>query len=233
MLKYAACTYKGLNRQTNEDRIMINNQVIEEGEIYGETDNCITAVVCDGVGGAPAGEIAAQIAASGLKDLDVPNTSAMTLSRQIHKVNRTILQEQNKDSSKTGMATTIAGLTLYSNNYLSFNLGDSHIYKILQNDIILCSSDHTLSGSSPNTLTCYLGGDGLHCYPSLKRGINDNTSHYLLCSDGVYKHVPERILVEILTSDESLLKKERAILQIALKNGSKDDVSIILICQCK
>lgn len=241
MIEYIACSRKGSRREKNEDRVMVNNTVIYEGVITGKDQDELIAVLCDGVGGTSGGEVAAEIVASGFKNYNISTASAYSLMHHIHKLNNTVLNQQKLQIKYRNMASTVAGIVFCNNRYLLFNLGDTRIYDVKSGLLSLKTRDH-ISGkedhnyfepspeSCQDALTCYIGGSGYACNPSIIRGsISEDERYFLLCSDGIYKNITEENLKKALAENNTLEQKKRAILNLSLQNGSTDDMSLVLI----
>ena len=50
MLSYSAISKKGLKCPYNEDRVQVNNKMINNDIDFGECNNIIQTCVCDGIG---------------------------------------------------------------------------------------------------------------------------------------------------------------------------------------
>lgn len=241
MFEYIACSEKGNRGENNEDRVLVNNTVISEGVLSGKKDDEFIAVVCDGVGRTYGGEVAAGIVASGFKNYNVSAASVLSLSHHIQSINNCVRYEQKLTTKHSIMASTAAGILFWKNRYMIFNLGDTRIYEVKEDGIAQKTKDHTLagekarwftdsSGKANHTLTGYFGGYGHACNPSIVRGeIQESERIFLLCSDGVYKRIPEEKLKMALMKHSSLMQKKRAILDLSIQNGSSDDKSLVLI----
>ncbi len=237
MFDYVAATQKGCFRGKNEDRIMVGNELISEGSIAGGKFETLLAVVCDGVGGTLGGEKAAEIVAGSFMNFEPSAASPRSVSSHLYKTNRWVITEQANSREFNGMASTVAGIVLSSDRYMVFNLGDTRVYKICSNGMELLSRDHLRQAETcpiPESgndrfITSYIGGDGRACFPTIKKGNAEKGDIFFLCSDGVYKFISEVQLKDILASKNSLEQKKRAILNLSLQNGSRDDLSIILI----
>ena len=55
----------------------------------------------------------------------------------------------------------------------------------------------------------------------------DKKSRYLLCSDGLYNHLPDQVLAGILQEDTSMRGMVGKLLRSALLAGEKDNISVI------
>lgn len=228
MFKYCAYSGKGTRRNTNEDRLMIDNMVLRTTHYSGESNAQFMVVVCDGVGSTTGGAQAAEIIAKSFENFELNSCSPLVLSRHLHKVNREIVAEQNRSKKAKTMASTAAGLVMKANKYLLFNLGDTRIYKFHDGKLRLVTRDHIEPGVD-NCITSYVGGSGYACFPSFRKGQVENGCMFLMCSDGVYKSIKDDDLKGILGANTTVEEKERAILKLTLQNGSTDDRSLVLI----
>ena len=207
---------------------MVDHKVLNEVGCAGQNRTQFIAVVCDGVGGTSGGEQAAELLAKGFENFDVLTCSPLTVSRQIHRINRAILVEQKRNPAVFNMAAAAAGLVMAGGRYLFFNLGDTRVYKYHLGELTQISKDHTAPDNA-NCITSYVGGSGDACFPSLRKGSAEIGSTFLVCTDGVYKFVSEDELKGILRSDLPVPEKERAISKLSLQNGSTDDRSFVLV----
>ena len=235
--EYFACSEKGSKRKKNEDRVMVCNEVISEGGRSGNKETDFLALVCDGVGGAPGGDIAAEMVAESFKDYSPSKMSPLKISRHIHKMNRLVVTNQLQLENCSKMATTVAGIVTYNDRFLAFNLGDTRVYKIDWEEITLLSRDHTLVYDNKSdfrdidkdVITGYIGGDGCSCHPSIRTGKMQEGDSFLICSDGIYKTINDPLLKEIIRNNETLEQKADTILELSLEKGSTDDMSMVLI----
>lgn len=238
MIRYSAFSQKGATKKNNEDRVMVENRIINNNTQSGFSNNSLIAIVCDGVGSTKGGAFAAELIAKSFLNFDINTCSPLTVSRHLHKVNSSVIEQQKKNESVNDMASTVAGIIVKDGRYLSFNLGDTRIYKYHEGKLSLITKDHITTipynffNSNKTAITRYIGGTGCFCYPSLKVGIVEMDSSILLCSDGIYKHISNTELERILKNNDSLEQKEKAILKRSLQNGSTDDMSLVLI-DCK
>lgn len=231
MIEYIAYTKKGDRREKNEDRIFIDNRLLSEGTISGKAEDGLVAVVCDGVGGNAGGEVAAEIVANSFKDMDIPQMSVVSLNRHIQRTNREIMEEQERHPNYRNMASTVAGMILWKNQYIFFNLGDTRIYDISGNHIKIKSRDHILCDyDKRNYITHYMGGDGCSENAHILRGsYKEKEKQCFICSDGLYKGLSDADIYGSLLNQNSIDRKNRAILKKISQNGSIDDTSYILL----
>lgn len=118
-------------------------------------------VVCDGMGGQAAGEVASKMAVDILLDyfregarsgnyrqvgepLQGVSTDARALASAIQLANRTIYETGQQQTSKSGMGSTIVAVLIRGNALSVGHVGDSRIYLIRQNVIQQLTQDHSL-----------------------------------------------------------------------------------------
>ena len=225
MYKYAAITRTGVRREKNEDRVMIAGNYLSDGELLGEVTGPLLAVVCDGVGGEAFGDEAAEITSMSFLPLCKTELSLCGISSAVLDAGRTVRLMQNQNAAHRYMASTLAGIHISGNKYTAFNVGDSRVYSYKSGKLIQLSRDHRIM---QHTLTRCVGGHGDRDAASFKNG-NAEKSSFMLCSDGAFDKTPENVIAEIISNPVPVIEKCRAIFGRAIKNGSADDISIVLI----
>jgi protein phosphatase len=117
----AAVTDVGRKRSGNEDAFGYS----AEHGVY---------LVCDGMGGAAAGEIASALAVDVMlhqfsnRDEGVPLQNVV--EEAVRAANLAILSRAESNSNLAGMGTTLVGLVAEGNRVLVFNVGDSRCYRM-------------------------------------------------------------------------------------------------------
>ena len=147
LLRVGAATDTGRVRELNEDVYMLR---AEQGLF----------VVCDGMGGAPAGEVASQIAAEAiLEQLNgtdwavtaapsaddqgyLPQTSR--LAAAVRRSNDLIYHQAQQDVRHAGMGTTMVGAWITQNIASVAHVGDSRAYLWHNDQLEPLTSDHSL-----------------------------------------------------------------------------------------
>lgn len=141
-------TDKGHHRDHNEDYMLID----EDLGLY---------IVCDGMGGAAAGEVASQTCATTIKTfieqyqtqmqdfINEPNPvrrEALTqiVKGAINEANRVIFEMSANDPSKKGMGTTVVVFWRLGHHAIAAHVGDSRIYLHRQDHLHQLTEDHSL-----------------------------------------------------------------------------------------
>jgi protein phosphatase len=238
-------TNKGI-REKNDDRIAVGGKVISDGAFDGESADTVLGVVCDGVGGYAYGDEAAEKTTQLFASLKIDSSDRTIIETTISDANKAVLEIQTHDNSKRDMATTIAGLFLKGDSFIAFNVGDSKIFRFRSGYLMQLSEDHTFAqqevqmGSVKDIsevkekdrhIITRCIGDKRNCVPSITEGEGRVFSEdvYLLCSDGLTDVVSIGDIEKELGNQSELSTKCGNLIQAALQNGSKDNISVILM----
>lgn len=228
----SAFTHVGTVRNTNQDHILVNGQILNEGEVHLiEQDNC-NCFVADGVGGNKAGDFASKFILDKLRL--VSDFSSPYVENILHKFNNDLIAISKSDNDRKGTATTLTGLIIQDNIFKIIHAGDSQLW-LLRNDMFFqVTKDQVLDDSEKNSpITNYFGG-----IESNLRFDNEETIHasmpddyFLICSDGLFKSLNPKIVKAILKAERDLQTKSKKILENCLKTGAEDNTSVIIIKQ--
>ena len=242
-MKIYAMTEKGEHSE-NEDRILINDNVISDG--FFETESKEQTIICvaDGVGGNNAGAVASSFVCENLKNMPCIDKSGL------EGINSQLLEKSAENINLKGMATTLSGICIDDTTAKIFHIGNTRIYVFQGNYIKQITEDHTsvnwlvktgkLSKKEAETydrrneITACFGGGNPALLNSLvfaeRNEALTNAKRIVLTSDGVHEYVSIDELEGVLNNDS--LEPQRMcdeILNIAKANGSIDDKSIIII----
>jgi protein phosphatase len=241
LIRYSAVTTKGM-REKNDDRVLINGQLIE-AEAEGTADGMMLAAVCDGVGGYPFGDEAAEIAAKEIAALHGCPITQENILEVLSAANSSVMAAQRKTPDRRRMSTTTAGVYIKGNaDFAAFNIGDSKIYRLRNGYLAQISTDHTyaseiaklglavVSEEENHTITRWLG-DKTQSQPSISMGLNRvfQGDIFLICSDGLSDVVTQVSMEETLNAPEDLSGKRDELLCMAFLNNATDNISIVLL----
>lgn len=245
-MKYFAITVKGKKHSENEDRILIGKTIRNEGSCSGELSSPQTVFVFDGVGGETGGATAAETLAEIFSGVQMKTDSMSSVLSRLAETN-TQFRKKQEERGADNSATTAAGFIIGENEFLTFNSGDTRIYAANAQRLYQLTRDHTRAQElidcdrvkDPSklperyqcTLTSYIGGPTDAFIPFLRKerySVN-RPEVFLLCSDGVYKHISKENIRTILIGEGSPEQKGAALIRSARENGSEDDMSLVLI----
>jgi protein phosphatase len=137
-----AGSHPGRTGKENEDRFGVTG--FQTREQRGEPS--LLAVLCDGIGGQRAGEVAAEMGVEIITRHvaeSSPNAPLKTLEEALHKASAAIYEAAQSDRGRSGMGTTCACAWIIGRRLYTANLGDSRIYLLRGKDFIQLSTDHT------------------------------------------------------------------------------------------
>lgn len=204
--------------------------------------------VADGVGGAQAGEVASQMAMEILGEAfnnALPGSDAeQIMELALGQANAAIYQMSTELSQLAQMATTVVALHLDGNIATIGHAGDSRLYRLDRNGALHRETeDHSVVADevragrmteeqaenhpAKNVINRALGAE-----PSvqldLKTKIVSRDCTYLLCSDGVTRHIPDRELAQILSlKDPNEIC--RVIKDTCYQRGAEDNLTAVVI----
>ena len=232
----AALTDRGRKRPTNEDAFGFS---VEHG-VY---------VVCDGMGGAAAGEIASSLAVDEIlrhlaKDRE-PGTPLPALAENaVCAANEAVYSRAQRNQRLHGMGTTLVSLVVEERRAWVFNVGDSRAYRLRNGRHVQVTLDHSLVEEqvrmgrlteaealrSPlrNVITRALGTQNCVTPDSFELG-TEAGDLFLLCSDGLTREIADPAIESILTSDVSLEDRCSRLIEAAKKAGGHDNITCILV----
>jgi protein phosphatase len=236
--------------KTDLGRIRENNE--DKFEFYMPEDEAALAakgmvfLVCDGMGGHAAGQIASELACKTFIDvyLSHPSSDAfVALDTAAKAANRYILEESRAIPARRGMGTTLSGLVLLGDRAITVQVGDSRVYRFRGGELTQLTLDHGLvdeairRGELPpeaaqthpqrHVLTRALGvEDGL--LTDIESQPFEPGDQYLLCSDGLVNHVPDDLIAETL---EQYGPGEAAwrLVGKALVDGGSDNCTVLIV----
>tara|TARA_B110000305_G_C19437511_1_gene639850 strand:+ start:280 stop:1080 length:801 start_codon:yes stop_codon:yes gene_type:complete len=261
-LSFSALTDTGNVRENNEDcwgifdlntsakieNIACSIESEEKGQLF---------IVCDGMGGHNAGEIASNLAINSVssKILDFTRNQDLNAS-EIEKflvksaklTHQEIIDEARNDRSRKNMGTTLIGTWIHDNKAYLMNIGDSRLYlernnkleqishdqspvgEMLKNEII--SKEEAFTHHLKNYVDQALGGGLDAVSPEILSFDLKKGDFILLCSDGLNDSLQDDQIQETIQTNRNATPRE--ICQMLVNNAKDANGSdnITVIC-CK
>jgi serine/threonine protein phosphatase PrpC len=227
-LNTASCTAVGRDRDNNEDVVVTSARL---------------AVVADGMGGHPGGEVASALAAS-LVQAAYTGRSLDELQAGVRAANRAIFDRAGGDAELEGMGTTICAVGVTEEgNVVIVSVGDSRAYLMRDATLRQLTSDHTVTAEL--VLRGELSETEAVDHPHrrvLTRALGvgpdvepDSATHrcapgdrLLLCSDGLFNEMPDDEIASMMTAAKDLQAIADGLVALALSRGGGDDVSAVV-----
>lgn len=222
----------GRLRQSNQDACLIL-----------EGDYPLFAVA-DGMGGHRGGDIASAMAVAGLREqLGGHKPAPERIRRSFTALSRQIFERQKADPALGGMGTTLTMLWADRERILLGHVGDSRAYLLRDGLLKQLSMDHSLVGELLRSGT--LDAQGARSYPYrniITRALGTQASvrcdtleeerrpgdRWLLCSDGLTEQLDDLAIKKLLLL-EDLEAVAEGLLQAALEDGGRDNISLIVL----
>lgn len=248
-------THVGLIREGNEDRFVMAD--LSLGVVARESGGDLRfeigpkgalLAVCDGLGGAPAGEVAAELAvatvAACLETESLPPAGSAALAgrlvRAVENAHVAILSRSRRRKDERGMGATCTAAALIDGQMIVAQVGDSRLYLYAAAELRQVTVDQTvlapvleegaLSVGPPaleRTLEQALGTQPAVrvavSFVNLRRG-----DLALLCSDGLWAAIPDAVIARTLATPRNLGAACEALVSAALESGGGDNVTVIL-----
>lgn len=254
-LEVAVACHRGRIRSTNQDNLILNNDILplnHENNIFWTKDilygmnSPVLAGVFDGMGGMARGELASfQVALQFRDAIKVYHQHGLQgvnwFKEVCFKINNEIFRECISQRQKIG--STGAMILFQGDEIVTCNLGDSPIYCFRNNRLVPLFEEHTdrklyerlnISNSEKTkkySLTQYFGVDPeeMTIVPYVSQWCAQLGDVLLICSDGLTDMVPEKQIQDILNRKYSVAKAVKVLEELALKNGGKDNITIICL----
>src|SRR5271165_4618956 len=245
ILDAAGLTDVGLVRASNEDS-------------FGYDERLGIFVVCDGMGGHAAGEVASRIAVDTVLGYfrehepavredaylnDAP-LGARLLAEAVKQANDAILEYAVAHKNTSGMGTTLVAARFAERNVRIANVGDSRIYLFREGELLQLTEDHSLvmeqvrrglltleeakRSSAQNIITRALGTDET-TLPDLGQFPAQVGDILLLTTDGVLRHVEDEEISDILLQLPSLEAACDTLIHAANEAGGEDNSTCVLV----
>jgi len=233
----AAVTDRGRKRPSNEDA-------------YGYSVESGVYVVCDGMGGAAAGEIASNLAVDEiLRLLRARNQESSTelpaaAESAVTAANDAIFSRAQRNHRLSGMGTTLVVMATRDQHVWVLNIGDSRCYRLRRSRLEQLTRDHSLVEEqvrmgrmtprealySPlkNVITRALGTQS-RVTPDVFELEAEPGDLFMLCSDGLTRELADGAIQNLLNRDEPLERKATHLVEAAKKAGGHDNITCLLV----
>jgi PPM family protein phosphatase len=242
-------------------------------EVAGKTDvGCVRAnnednfgydsrygifVVCDGMGGQAAGEVASKMGVDILLDyfrhqplaaesslVNGQSEAARSLAKAIELANRTIFKAGQEQNGRNGMGSTIVAALVRGNSLAIAHVGDSRIYLVRHGAIQQLTQDHSLvmeqvrrgyitleqaqKSEMQNIILRALGSE-----EAVDADIEDLVAMpgdlLLMTSDGLTRHVADDEILQIVQATGTLEQACSNLVEKARDRGGDDNITCLLV----
>ncbi|MCL2627247.1 MAG: Stp1/IreP family PP2C-type Ser/Thr phosphatase [Oscillospiraceae bacterium] len=233
-------TDSGKVRQNNQDVFKIVTD--EEKEVT-------ILVVCDGMGGANAGNVASELAAEVFAKHVSEHIKADTILDDLAEIvadasvaaNTAVFDKGLYEEECSGMGTTLTALVSSKDGEVVANIGDSRAYHITPLGISQITKDHSVveemidrgeitrdeanKHPSKNLITRVIGAN-MYEITDIFTQNTDAGDIILLCSDGLSNLVSEDEMLSELQNCTNIRESCEALLELSLSRGAPDNVTV-------
>ena len=241
-MEYFGLTDKGRVRPTNQDIFQIEAR---------EDNQTALLVVCDGMGGANAGNVASRFAAQSFIESagdalsgTLDETARQNLLTQaLKQANETVFSLAGRQPEFRGMGTTLVGAFVQGREASILNVGDSRAYLFSADGLQQVTTDHSMvqdlleSGKitpdeakhhpNKNIITRAIGVDSAIKIDFDQIDFSDGQV-LLLCTDGLSNYVDNDEMVSAISDGQYYAYADRLVQQ-ANKNGGGDNITVVAI----
>lgn len=229
-------TDRGLNprRTANEDRLL----VLPERGLF---------LVADGVGGHRGGQVASQTAVDVFTDA-FQNRSAEELltvvKTTIKAANRSIHQASHELAELDGMASTLAIVAIEGMRAIIAHVGDSRVYRYDGRKLFCETEDHSEVNDAVRAGTLTLAQAANHPHRNIiNRALGADVeveadfkiltleprTSFLLCSDGITRHIPDDELEKLMASGSHPNNICERMKELCFARGAEDNLTAVIV----
>lgn len=244
-------TNRGRKPGTNEDRILLGDDILGAGHAQSTSTPPFILAVADGISSDPGGEIASQAALEAVRRtaprspsavlsvMQAANQRIYTASREAERKRVAAMPPDaiapgqpipRKYRSLHNMCTTIAAVWVLEKRLVWCTRGDTPVYLATKTQAVQISTPHY---DAFNRLTSYLGADAQVTMQGTGTAVLDigrsEVRAAAIMSDGVSNFVPEDILLSgLMDESRSIEEIGKDFMHRAVENGSRDNLSFVM-----
>ena len=231
------------------DRGLSDKRPVNEDSFLADAERGIFAVA-DGVGGADAGEVASQTAVDVLNEafrhkLNDGEDVEDLMELAIQRANSSIHQMAVEHPRFSMMATTMVALHLAGSRATFGHVGDSRLYRLSSDGrLIRETADHSIveeevragrmtpeqaaNHPSKNVISRALGAEASVEVDMKAIEVEEGTS-FLLCTDGITRHIPDNELRELLLSGQTPEAICAGMKERCYQRGAEDNLTAVIV----
>lgn len=228
-LSWGARSDVGLVRPHNEDSFLVRAPLF---------------VVCDGMGGRAAGEIASRIAVDTIGEQAPEHADDVALGAAVEAANAAVLEGARSGQGKPGMGCTATCAIIEKNRMSVAHVGDSRIYLLHNGTLVRVTHDHSYVEELVDAGE--ITADEARVHPSrsiITRALGSDPDMYadhftlnvsagdrvILCSDGLSSMVPDKEIESLAVSTATPQSAADTLVSAALTAGGHDNVTVVVV----
>ena len=245
-VRFWAATDTGRKRGHNEDNFLVD----QEAALF---------VVCDGMGGHAAGEVASALVAKTIREEVIRGSSDRAIGEEegraanrpavfemldqaVRRANEEIWQMAQADETRQGMGTTCVLMMVLGQTGFIANVGDSRLYRLRKGGGEQLTEDHSLRNHMIREGKLE-EGEPMNRKNAVTRAVGVGETlevdtfavdllpgdRFILCSDGLTEYLKSPGQLADLASDSGLEAVTQKLIDHANQSGGKDNVTVMAI----
>ncbi len=228
-LSWGARSDVGLVRGHNEDSFLVRAPLF---------------VVCDGMGGHAAGEVASKIAVDTIGENAPEHADDIALGVAVEAANSAVLEGAAAGQGKAGMGCTATCAYIEKTKMSVAHVGDSRIYLLHAGTLVRITHDHSYVEELVDAGE--ITADEARTHPSrsiITRALGSDPDMYadhftldvttgdrvIICSDGLSSMVPDRDIEALAVSSATPQAAANNLTSAALTAGGHDNVTVVVV----
>lgn len=254
-LEVFARTEVGCTRERNEDTFVVidiatgDRGIAPHQRIREVGHSGVLLAVCDGMGGAAAGDVAAAMASEALMRasygavLHQPADAERTLLAAVTDANTTIGEYTRQHPDKRGMGTTMTAAVVMGAQLVIVQVGDSRAYLRRGRTLQQLTMDQNVVGQmvaagklAPDQARHYQQRNVLLEAIGVQDKVGPDVVHaqvragdvLLLCTDGLTGPLDDRQVLDVMLRHEDPVRCCRALTEAACAHGGPDNVTVAM-----
>ena len=232
-VEVAAISDVGCHRTNNEDNFGYDL----ESQLF---------VVCDGMGGMAAGEVASSAAVDQLlSSYERLGSAGMEIEERLHQAivtaNRAVWTTAQENRELHGMGTTLVSACIDGSRIVIGNIGDSRAYFLRDGGCVQITHDHSYAaeqarlgvksaaeGHLRQLITRAVGVQAT-VQPDLFTAEVKSGDLVLLATDGLTRYAEADEIARYVDGDQGVAESCRKLVEIAKEQGAEDNVTCLLL----
>jgi len=204
-------------------------------------------MVADGMGGHSAGDVASQMIAAELLALSLPSSLSGAVDAAetaLLTTNRRLRDLSNQHPDQATIGSTVAGMVARGGYAVALWVGDSRVYRLRNGDLKQLTQDHSQveeliarglllredaeQHPAANVVTRAVGATD-ELYVDLDYTDMCTGDRFLLCSDGLTKELRHAEIAATLGREGGAEEIGAALVDLALRRGARDNVTVVVV----
>lgn len=248
-----AVTEQSQSRQPDQELSWVSHGITHTGRVRRHNEDALLErpdiglwVVADGMGGHSAGDVASQMIVDALGPINATDSLPDIINAiedRLMEVNQQLLEMASSGEKQLTIGSTVVALVAHARLGLFLWAGDSRLYRHREGRLQQLSTDHSQvelyieqglirreqASSHPhgNMITRAVGANEQLFLDMdlcrLKPG-----DRFLLCSDGLTKHVTDLELRDLLPEGD-VAEASNRLIELTLARGAADNVTVVVV----